>query len=140
MLVPVYPFNCQDSGSARAFHECARIAADLAHKALAPFSSQFGTGRTRGTDGSNPASSSEESANFHSLEPEALTDPARQALRSTRLVDLFIALCTASDECNPEPPRDITNVKRDHRDLGLADLILAGIKRAGASFTLRALS
>jgi len=46
-------------------------------------------------------SSSEESANFHSLEPEALTDPARQALRSTRLVDLFIALCTASDECNP---------------------------------------
>ena len=47
------------------------------------------------------ASSSEESANFHSLEPEALTDPARQALRSTRLVDLFIALRTASDECNP---------------------------------------
>src|SRR6516165_3972603 len=26
-LVPVYPFDCQDSGSARAFHECARIAA-----------------------------------------------------------------------------------------------------------------
>src|SRR6516165_10999741 len=49
-LVPVYPFDCQDSGSARAFHECARIAADLAHKALAPFSSQFGTGRMRGTD------------------------------------------------------------------------------------------
>ena len=94
----------------------------------------------RGTEISNPFPSSEESANFHSLEPEALTDPARQALRSTRLVDLFIALCTASDECNPEPPRDITNVKRDHRDLGLADLILAGIKRAGASFTLRALS
>src|SRR6516162_1734606 len=61
-LVPVYPFDCQDSGSARAFHECARIAADLAHKALAPFSSQFGTGRTRGTDGTNPASSSGESA------------------------------------------------------------------------------
>ena len=55
----------------------------------------------RGTEGSNPSRSSEESANFHSLEPEALTDPARQALRSTRLVDLFIALCTASDECNP---------------------------------------
>ena len=55
----------------------------------------------RGTEGSNPSLSSEESANFHSLEPEALTDPARQALRSTRLVDLFIALCTASDECNP---------------------------------------
>ena len=55
----------------------------------------------RGTEISNPFPSSEESANFHSLEPEALTDPARQALRSTRLVDLFIALCTASDECNP---------------------------------------
>src|SRR6516164_10817904 len=36
-LVPVYPFDCKDSGSAPAFHECARIAADLAHKALAPF-------------------------------------------------------------------------------------------------------
>jgi len=36
-LVPVYPFDCQDSGSARAFHECARIAADLADKALSPF-------------------------------------------------------------------------------------------------------
>ena len=36
-LVPVYPFDCQDNGSARAFHECARIAADFAHKALAPF-------------------------------------------------------------------------------------------------------
>src|SRR6516225_4301191 len=93
--------RCQDSGSARAFHGCARISADHVHKALAPFSSQSGTGRTRGSDGSNPASSSEESANFHSLEPEALTDPARQALRSTRLVDLFIALRTASDECNP---------------------------------------
>ena len=53
------------------------------------------------TRSSNPVPSSEESANFHSLEPEALTDPARQALRSTRLVDLFIALRTASDECNP---------------------------------------
>jgi hypothetical protein len=36
-LVPVHPFDCQDSGSARAFHECARISADLAHKPLALF-------------------------------------------------------------------------------------------------------
>ncbi len=47
--------------SARALHGCARISADHAHKALAPFSSHSGTGHTSGTDRSNPAPSAGES-------------------------------------------------------------------------------
>jgi hypothetical protein len=35
-----------DSGSAGAFHGCARVSADFAHKAVAPFSPISGTGRT----------------------------------------------------------------------------------------------
>jgi hypothetical protein len=33
-LVPVEPFDCQDSGSARAFHACARISASGNHRAV----------------------------------------------------------------------------------------------------------
>jgi len=40
---------------------------EIGREALAPFSSHSGTGRTSGTDGSNPASSIGESANFQSL-------------------------------------------------------------------------
>jgi hypothetical protein len=46
----VHPQPLLVMDSARAFHGCARISVDLAHKALAPFSSHSGTGRTRGTD------------------------------------------------------------------------------------------
>jgi hypothetical protein len=69
--------DCQDSGSARAFHACARISADLAQKALAPLP---GTGCTRGADGSNPPPSSAESgANQYDLNPVGF-NPLRQIL------------------------------------------------------------
>src|SRR6516165_4105532 len=44
----------------------ARISADHGHKALTPFSSHSGTGRTRGTDGSNPPPSATESVSVGS--------------------------------------------------------------------------
>src|SRR6516162_2211985 len=39
--VPV-EFECQHNGSAEALHGCTRVSTDVAHKALAPSSSQFG--------------------------------------------------------------------------------------------------
>src|ERR1700731_3778105 len=36
-LVPVEPLDCEDSGSARKIHACARISADLAHKSSGAF-------------------------------------------------------------------------------------------------------
>jgi hypothetical protein len=56
-LVGGVKFSGVSTGSAG----CARLSVDHAHKALAPLSSHSGTGRTRGTDGSN--SSVESSAN-----------------------------------------------------------------------------
>ena len=60
----------------------ARISADHGHKALTPFSSHSGTGRTRGTDGSNPLPSSGESANFRFL--SGGTQPRRLLLEKRR--------------------------------------------------------
>jgi hypothetical protein len=87
-LVPVEPLDCQDSGSARAFHACARISADLAHKALAPFRVLV----AREGDGSNPAPSGAESGlsrdgrapqcssrrtTVHNVAPSSLSRPSR---------------------------------------------------------------
>ena len=53
----------------------ARISADHGHKALTPFSSHSGTGRTRGTDGSNPLPSSRQSVS-RGISPSCIENPA----------------------------------------------------------------